>query len=66
MTLKELIERKYKERRVDAMESIINGVRNFEEYQFYRGYIRGMYDFLDDITPYLKDPDGVEDDDTGR
>lgn len=61
MTLRELVERKYQERHRRAMEEIINGVKDYNEYMFLRGYLRGMHDLLDDIEPYIRDPDAAND-----
>lgn len=61
LTLADLVERKYQQRHRDMMEAIINGVRNWDDYNYVRGYLRGMHDILADIAPYIRDPDKVLD-----
>lgn len=60
-TLKDLVERRYKERDIHIKESVINGVQTFDEYRYHIGYLRGMWDLMQDIAPLLKDPESAGD-----
>lgn len=63
MTLVELIRRKHTERFKSVQEGVINGCRDWAEYRYLVGYMRGMYDFMADIEPYLKSQDDLEEED---
>lgn len=63
MNLEELVRRKFDERVAGVTRALVGGVKNYEEYRFQIGMIRGMFDLYEDIAPYFKDPDGFEEDD---
>lgn len=65
MTLEELVRRKHTERFKGVQEGIINGCKDWAEYRYLIGYLRGMYDFLADIEPYLRTNDNW-DEEEGR
>lgn len=59
-TLQEVVRKKWVERDRAMKEIIINGVPDFSEYRYHIGYLRGMWDLMDDIDHLLKDPDSAE------
>jgi hypothetical protein len=61
MNLNELVQRRYTDRFKRTQETIINGLPTFEEYRYSIGYLRGMWDLMEDIHPLLKDPDSAGD-----
>ena len=42
-------------------ETIINGVQTFDEYRYHIGYLKGMWDLMEDIDPLVKDLDAIDD-----
>lgn len=66
MTLQEVVRDKYAKRYKETQEIIINGVRDWEAYRFSVGYLRGMWDLMEDIYPLLRDPDELMDEQEGR
>ena len=61
MNLNELVQRRYTDRFKRTQETIINGLPTFEESRYSIGYLRGMWDLMEDIHPLLKDPDSAGD-----
>tara|TARA_R110000868_G_scaffold146399_1_gene367180 strand:+ start:525 stop:725 length:201 start_codon:yes stop_codon:yes gene_type:complete len=61
MTLEELVTRKIRELEKMYSERIIQGLPSYEEYRFLLGILRGIAEVHRDISPYLKDPDSVND-----
>lgn len=59
-TLQEVVRKKWVERDRMMKEVIINGVSDFTEYRYSIGYLRGMYDLMEDIDTLLKDPDSAD------
>lgn len=60
-TLQEVVRKKYRERYQEMMERVINGVpQDYAEYRRSIGYLRGMWDLMEDIDPLVKDPDSAD------
>jgi hypothetical protein len=63
MTLQGLVYRQYNERLARIKEQIYNGpVADWAEYRYLCGLGHGLTLMLQDIDPYIKDPEGAEDD----
>ncbi len=62
MTLEQLVYRKFNERLSTYKEIIYNGVENWDEYKRVLDVCQGMVELMREIDPYVKDPEGSEDD----
>ncbi len=54
-TMRQLMLDRWKERHRSTTELIVNGVRDWAEYRYQIGYLRGMYDLVhEDLDPVLQ------------
>jgi hypothetical protein len=60
MTLQDAIKKAYEQRRMVVTNTLVGGVRSYEEYRFQIGQLRGMYELMEDIAGLLRDPDEIE------
>lgn len=62
MNLRDVVNKKRAELNDGVTRIIINGVKNYDEYRFQLGILRGIAELWQDIEPLLRDPDAIEDD----
>lgn len=61
MNLQDIVRKRYRDLDIRTKEIVINGVQTFDEYRYHIGYLRGMWDLMEEIDPLLKDPDSAND-----
>lgn len=60
-TMRQLMLDKWVERDRVYKEAVINGARDWAEYRYLIGYLRGMYDFVhEDLDPLLRKLEQME------
>lgn len=60
-TMRQLMMERWKERDRRFKEVVINGAKDWAEYRYMLGYLRGMYDLVhEDLDPVLQKMEALE------
>lgn len=61
MNLEQVCKKAYQKRYDEILGAIAEGTGSFDQYQRLVGRLHGMSELMEMLTPYLRDPDDIDD-----